>query len=119
MAQGALFVGWGSIVSGREQKAAQVFGEAMQYFGTLQQQGVIESMEVVGLEPHGGDLRGFFLLHGDEDKLAPLQHHDDFTRIIARASVVVENVGVVAALVGEQLQNREQQEQQDIADLVS
>lgn len=118
MAQGALFVGWGDLVHGREHKAAQVFGEAVQFFATLQRQGDIESMEVVGLEPHGGDLRGFALLRGDEEKLGRLRHRDDFRRIIDRAGVVVENVGVVSGLIGDELSHRIQQSDQDVSDLV-
>lgn len=118
MAQGALFIGWGALVSGREHKASQVFAEAMKYFSTLQQQGDVESMEVVGLEPHGGDLRGFILLRGDTDKLAHLQQRDDFRRSISRAVAVVQNVGVVAAIAGDELSSRIQKSDQDTSDLV-
>ena len=65
MANAALVIGWGPVVPGREQKALQVFGEAIQYYTRLQQQGQIESFEPVALEPHGGDLNGFLLVRGD------------------------------------------------------
>ncbi len=38
MATGALVIGWGPAVRGREQKALQVFNEAIQYYTQLQQQ---------------------------------------------------------------------------------
>ena len=35
MADEALFIGWGEIVSGREGKAVDVFNESVQYYGEL------------------------------------------------------------------------------------
>ena len=43
MANTALVIGWGPAVQGHEQKALQVFGEAIQYYTRLQQQGQIDS----------------------------------------------------------------------------
>jgi hypothetical protein len=65
MANATLVIGWGPAVQGREQKALQVFSEAIQYYTRLQQQGQIDSFEPVALEPHGGDLNGFLLVGGD------------------------------------------------------
>ena len=39
MAKGALFVGWGALIPGREKAAKQVLGEAMQYLHRLEQEG--------------------------------------------------------------------------------
>ena len=39
MADEALFLGWGEIVSGRERKALDVFNESVQYYGQLQEAG--------------------------------------------------------------------------------
>ncbi len=64
MADHALFVGWGEVVPGREQRATRVFGETMAYFGRLQQEGAVAGVEPFFLEPHGGDLGGFFLVRG-------------------------------------------------------
>ena len=103
MAAGALFIGWGAGVPGRERQALQVFNEAMQYYAGLQQQGEIESFEPVALEPHGGDLAGFCLLRGERERLSRLRHSDEFRRLNARAALVVHNFGVVSADLGEQL----------------
>src|ERR671928_154888 len=54
MAKGALFVGWGALIPGREAAARRVLGDAMQYLQRLQQAGTIDSFEAVALEPHGG-----------------------------------------------------------------
>jgi hypothetical protein len=102
---GALFAGWGAVVRGREQKSLEVFQEAVQYYSRLQQQGEIQSFEAVALEPHGGDLEGFLLIKGDPDKLARLRGSDEFIALTTRARGVVDNVGVVGAFMGEDLQN--------------
>jgi hypothetical protein len=58
MAGDALFLGWGPVVRGRELKALEVFQETLTYYGTLQQDGRIDSFEPVLLAPHGGELGG-------------------------------------------------------------
>lgn len=104
MAQGALFIGWGpEAVRGREQKALEVFGEATQFYAQLQQRGEIESFEPVILEQHGGDLGGFFLIKGDQDKLNQMRYSDEFIRLINRASVIIDGIGVVTAFVGDEV----------------
>jgi hypothetical protein len=105
MAGAALVIGWGQAVRGREQKALQVFGEAIQYYTRLQQQGEIESFEPVALEPHGGDLAGFLLVKGDPDKLARIRASDEFIALNTRVLLVVENFGVAGAFIGDSLQN--------------
>src|SRR5688500_1940667 len=89
MAAYALVSGWGEVVTGREQQATQVFGETMAYFGRLQQEGQIAGVEPYFLEPHGGDLGGFFLLRGEGEALAQVRGSQEFGRIIQRASMVV------------------------------
>ena len=105
MANAGLFIGYGPVVPGRAQQALKVFNEAIRYYGQLQQQGQIESFESVLLEPHGGDLSGFILLRGDRDKLNSARYSEDFLRLTSRAELVVQNVGIVSAFLGEE-QNR-------------
>ncbi len=105
MANAALFVGYGPSSPGRERQALQVFAEAIQYYGRLQQQGQIESFEPVYLEPHGGDLNGFILLRGERDKLNAIRYTEEFLRLTSRASLVAQNLGIVSAFIGEE-QNR-------------
>jgi hypothetical protein len=104
MAKGALFIGWGQPIPGREQKALQLFEEALQVYARLQQQGEIESFEPIALEPHGGDLDGFILIRGDADSLARLRISADFVSLTTRAQLLLTNVGVVGAWYGEELQ---------------
>lgn len=103
MADSGLFVGFGLPVRGRERQAIKVFNETFEYYSRLRQEGEIESFEPVLLEPHGGELGGFFLLRGDQDKLARLLATEEFGRRTVRGQLIVENLGVVGALLGERL----------------
>lgn len=106
MADSGIFVGFGFAVRGREQQAIKVFNEAFEYYARLQQDGEIESFEPVLLEPHGGELGGFFLLRGDEDKLARIRSSEEFERLTLRAQLIVENIGIVSAFLGERLMSQ-------------
>jgi hypothetical protein len=103
MADSGLFIGFGLAVRGRERQAIQSFNEVFEYYSRLQQEGEIESFEPVLLEPHGGELGGFFLLRGDQDKLARVRGSEEFARLTARGQLLVDNVGVVGAFLGERL----------------
>ena len=100
MAEAGLFIGWGSPYPGREMASIKVFEEAVAYWGTLQTAGHVESVEYGLLGAHGGDLAGFALLRGDPEQLARLSMTPEFQRIVQRASVCVQDVGVVHARLG-------------------
>ena len=103
MAGDALFLGWGPVVRGRELKALEVFQETLTYYGTLQQDGRIDSFEPVLLAPHGGVLAGFILRRGARASLDQIRSSEEFRRLIARAAAVVDDVGVIDAYTGEAL----------------
>ena len=117
MPQGALFIGWGEGIPGREQKGLQVFNEALQYYTRLQQQGEIDGFEPFRLEPHGGDLLGFILLRGDREKLDRLRSNEEFVRLTLRAQLIVQRVGVVGAYTGDELNRMMSDYQQQLAEL--
>jgi hypothetical protein len=106
MAKGALFIGWGEAIPGREQQALKVFNDVLQYYGRLQQQGQIDSFEPFNLEPHGGDLEGFLLLRGDVGKLNAVRYSDEFLQFNNRAALVIRNLGIVMAFTGQELQQQ-------------
>jgi hypothetical protein len=103
MAGEAICLGWGQVVRGREQLALQVFADTTEYWAKLQQEGKIESFQPFLLRPHGGDLAGFWLIHGERAALDELQSSEEFVRLIARAGAVVDNLGVTAAVTNEAL----------------
>lgn len=106
MADAALFIGWGEIVRGRETDAAETFNETMGYWARLAEEGVIESFEPVFLEPHGGDLQGFFFVRGEAEKLSALRVDEEFGTVVMRAGLIADRVGVVGAAIGERLQRQ-------------
>jgi hypothetical protein len=117
MADFAIFVGWGEVIAGREEQATRVFGETMEYFGRLQQQGEIASIEPFFLEPHGGDLNGFFLARGERDALSRIRNSEEFDRVVLRATMVVDHVGVVSATTGQELNRQLGEFQQNATEL--
>ena len=101
MADRSLFIGFGQPVSGREERAVEVFNEFVGMSGRMQEAGRIESMDVTLLDPHGGDLGGFFMLNGSEEQCSALMMDEEFRRACIDAALIVENFGVVPAATGE------------------
>lgn len=115
MADAGLFIGWGEVVRGREDRALDVFNETIEFYGGLQSDGRIESFEVCLLEPHGGELGGFAMLRGSEEQIAELRRAEDFERVLTKASLVVDDLGVVGAAIGASLQRAVSIYQEEIA----
>ncbi len=101
MADRALFVGWGEPVRGREERSVGVFNEWVGMLGRMQSEGRIEGMDVTLLDPHGGDLGGFFMIHGSAEQCAALANDEEFRRAVVDATMIVEKFGVVPAVTGE------------------
>ena len=101
MAQRSLFIGFGTPVRGREARAIEVFNEFMAMFGRMGGDGRIEGVEATLLDPHGGDLGGFFLVQGTAAQCAALPTDPEFRKAIIDASLIVDNIGVVPGLTGE------------------
>jgi hypothetical protein len=106
MANFGLFIGFGLPARGREKSATQVFGELLQLLGQQAQQGNIESFEQCLMQPHGGDLGGFVLIRGDRGKLDQLAASKEFQRAITRGQLIVENLGVVSCILGDEVQTQ-------------
>ena len=103
MADAGLFIGWGEVVRGREDRALDVFNETLEYYGHLQSDGRIESFEVALLDPHGGDLLGYVMLRGSEEQIDAVRHDENFIRVMTKGSLVVDNLGLIPASIGEGL----------------
>ena len=101
MAEQALFVGFGQPVRGREERAIEVFNDFVGMFGRMQSDGRIEGLDVCLLDPHGGDLGGFFMVHGSGTQCAELASAEEFRRACIDAGLIVENFGVIPARTGE------------------
>jgi len=55
------------------------------------------------LYPHGGDLYGFSLLRGSGESIDRIRASDEFNRLVARAGLIVEGLGIVSAALGDSL----------------
>jgi len=106
MKDNVLFFGWNHSVYGREKISSEHFGEFVQYLSSLQQNGTIQSFEPVFLNPHGGDINGFFLIKGDGEKLETLQDSEDWIKHIVRANLHLEGFGLIRGIAGELLMER-------------
>lgn len=100
MTEGALFIGWGALIPGREIAALDVFKEAKTFYEGLLKKGEITTFEPVLLSHVGSPFYGFFLLRGDTTKLATLVNQDAFMHLTTKASLVCENIAVIPAFVG-------------------
>jgi hypothetical protein len=101
MADRILFIGWGASVRGREERGLEVFDAAVGFYGRCQQEGRIESFDVILLDPHGGGLAGYMALHGSADQLAALRQDQEFRRILVDASLIVDELGIVDGFANE------------------
>jgi hypothetical protein len=90
MADRVLMISWGEPVRGREERGLEVFNEALGLFGRMQQDGRIESFDVVLLNPNS-DLSGYIALRGSSEQIAALDQDEEFTRSTIDASLIVEN----------------------------
>jgi hypothetical protein len=100
MADSMLFIGWDDAARGREERALEVFNDGVGYYGRLQQEGRIESFDVVLLFPNGG-LGGWFALQGSADQMAAVQADEEFQGHIIDATLCVDGIRVLSGVVNE------------------
>src|SRR5262249_25231194 len=93
MTDAALFIRWGATAGGRERQSVELFADSLRYLTGLVEQGRVASVEPFFLEPHGGDLEGFFIVRGDLEELNSLRIDDTFQRLATKAQVIVRNFG--------------------------
>lgn len=91
MAERVLFVSWGTPVRGREERGLEVFNEAIGIWGRMQQEGRIESFNVVLLDPNG-DLNGYVQIEGSAAQLALVKEDEEFRRSLTDATLVVDDM---------------------------
>lgn len=101
MADRILFLSWGQVVRGREERAVEVFNESVGYYGRLQQEGRIEGFDVAFLDPHGGGLDGYFTLRGSAEQMNAVREDEEFRRLMASVGLIVDDMRVVGGLTGD------------------
>lgn len=106
MGTNVVLFGWNKSIPGREKISAQHFEEFVKYLGELQKKGTIRSFDVVLLDPHGGDLNGFFLIQGDSAKLDTLLSTTEWVTHVTRAILHLDGSGVIRGATGEEIAGR-------------
>src|SRR4051812_23955778 len=94
MADRCLLITWGEVVRGREERAIECFNDTVGLYGRLQQEGKIESFDVTLLAPNG-HLDGFIQLNGTPQQLADVKEREDFQRVTAEATLIVDDVRLI------------------------
>jgi hypothetical protein len=115
MADAGLFIGWGQVARGREDRALEIFNETIELYGQMQSDGRIESFDVALLQPHGGELAGYVMLRGSEAQIDAVPHDETFQRVMQRADLIVDGLGIVPALIGDGLARGIAMYQEEIA----
>jgi hypothetical protein len=100
MADRMLFTSWGTVVRGREERALEVFNDILGFYGRLQQEGKIESIDVALLEPAPG-VRGYLAIHGSAEQLAALRGDEEYMRLMVDSELVVDDFSVVDGYANE------------------
>jgi hypothetical protein len=94
MAERMLFIGWGQVARGREERALEVFNETLGLYGRMQQAGRIESFDVALLDPNDG-LDGYVALRGSAQQMAAVRQDDEFRRVMNDAALIVDRLQIV------------------------
>ena len=89
-----------SNVPGREALSGQHFQEFLEYLQQQKSQGAIESFEPVLLEPHGGELNGFFFIKGEPSKLATLVASPEWVQHQVRAMLHMNGMALMRGVTG-------------------
>jgi hypothetical protein len=100
MADRVLFISWGQVVRGREVAGLENFNETIGLQGCFQQEGKIESFDVVLLDPATG-IDGYMVIHGSAEQLAALKENEEFRRSLIAASMIVDDLKIADGYTGE------------------
>jgi hypothetical protein len=106
MADRMLFIGWDTVVRGREERAIEVFNESVGLYGRMQQEGRIESLDVVLMPGNGSGLQGYFELHGSAEQLAKVRDSEDFLATMTDASLIVDQLRIIEAYTNQGVAER-------------
>ena len=114
MADRMLFVSWGTAVRGREERGLEVFGEALGLLGRMQQDGRIESFDVVLFEPNG-ELNGYVAVRGSAEQINALRQDDEFLDNTVDATLIVDGFRHIAGYTNEGVARQMERYQEAIA----
>ena len=100
MADRTLFMSWGAVVRGREQRAVEVFNESMGYWGRCQQDGRIEGFEVALMVPNS-KLDGYIEVRGSAEQIAAIKEDEEYNRLLIDVGMIIDGMHVCEGFTGE------------------
>lgn len=104
MSDHGLVLAWGTPVRGREQKAMEVFLEGQELVAKAEANGEIASSETVINQPSAGGIPGgHTVVWGTPEQIDAYERSEGFERIVARAGLIVDGLGVTRAIRGDAL----------------
>ncbi len=106
MSSHVILFGWNRSIPGREPLSRAHFGDFVQYLTGLEQKKAIDGFDVVFLDPHGGDLNGFFLIKGSAAQLHTLASSSDWITHMTRAALHLEAAGAIHGATGDEISKR-------------
>lgn len=103
MAEAALCTTFGEPVPGREKQALKIYGDTVEYYTRLQQEGKIERFDVTIIGPTGGQVNGFIVVRGTANQVDTLRRTKEFQQMINSVQLVASHTSVHDAYVDEGL----------------
>lgn len=100
MADRMLFIGWDAPLPGREERALEVFNEALGILGRMQQDGRIEKFNVALLGPNAG-LGGYIQVEGTTAQIAAMRDDEEFRRNTIDAELSVAGIRHIEGVCNE------------------
>jgi hypothetical protein len=100
MSINAILFGWNRSLPGREAMSAQHFQDFTQYLQARQASGDIDSFEPLLIQPHGGELNGFFYIRGEPARLAALTASPEWIQHQIRATLHLDGVALLRGVTG-------------------
>jgi hypothetical protein len=100
MADRVLFIAWGTTVRGSEERALEVWNQALGMYGRMQQEGRIEAFDVVLLNPNS-DLDGYIAVRGSAEQITGVRESEEFQRSMVDASLIVDGLRIVDGYTNE------------------
>jgi hypothetical protein len=91
MADRLLFISWGQPVRGAEERALEVFNDALGILGRMQQDGRIEKFDAVLLRPNG-EIDGYIEVRGTAEQIATVHDDEEFLRNTVEAGLCVDRI---------------------------
>ena len=103
-ANAALYLSWGHVIPGREQKSLEVFQQAIEFNANLEKKGKIAAHRTYIATTGCMDrFAGFMILEGTVEQLREVIDSDEWTNLRLRAEHVVKGIDVVHCVTGSEI----------------